>query len=58
MGADFWPYGIEPDQETLDHFLEYHHAQGLSARRLAVEELFHPSTLQTFQGLGRVLRDR
>jgi len=49
MGDDFWPYGVEPNRETLDRFLGYHHAQGLSARRLAVEDLFHPSTRETFK---------
>jgi 4,5-dihydroxyphthalate decarboxylase len=49
MGEDFWPYGIELNRETLDRFLGYHHAQGLSPRRLAVEELFHSSTLETFK---------
>lgn len=46
MGADFWAYGLEPNRPTLEAFLEAHHAQGLSARRLAPEELFHPTTLE------------
>lgn len=46
MGADFWPYGLEPNRRTLDYFLGQHHAQGLSSRRLAVEELFHPGSLE------------
>jgi 4,5-dihydroxyphthalate decarboxylase len=29
---------------VLDAFLAHHHRQGLSNRRLQVEELFHPST--------------
>lgn len=49
MGEDFWPYGIEANRQTLDRFLGYHYAQGLSSRRLAVEELFHPSTLASFK---------
>jgi 4,5-dihydroxyphthalate decarboxylase len=49
MGEDFWPYGIEPNRETLGRFLGYHYAQGLSPRRLTVEELFHPSTLASFK---------
>ena len=46
MGEDFWSYGVAPNVATLETFLRYHHAQGLSARRLDVAELFHPSTLE------------
>jgi 4,5-dihydroxyphthalate decarboxylase len=46
MGPDFWSYGVAPNRHVLDNFLHHHHAQGLSARRLLVEELFHPSTLE------------
>ncbi|MCW5686963.1 MAG: ABC transporter substrate-binding protein [Pseudolabrys sp.] len=48
MGHDFWPYGLEPNRETLKAFLETHHRQGLSSRRLDPEELFHPSSLEAF----------
>jgi 4,5-dihydroxyphthalate decarboxylase len=48
MGHDFWPYGVESSRKTLETFLKHHHLQGLSARPLAVEELFHPATLETF----------
>ncbi|MGA9896260.1 MAG: ABC transporter substrate-binding protein [Xanthobacteraceae bacterium] len=44
MGSDFWPYGIEVNRAVLDRFLDYHHRQGLSKRRVAVDELFAPST--------------
>jgi len=44
MGSDFWSYGVAPNRKTLDAFLKRHHTEGLSARRLAVEELFHPAT--------------
>lgn len=47
MGHDFWAYGLEPNRVTLEAFLEAHHAQGLSSRRLTVEELFHPTTLES-----------
>jgi 4,5-dihydroxyphthalate decarboxylase len=49
MGADFWSYGVAPNRHVLDHFLHHHHAQGLSRRRLQVEELFHPSTFETYK---------
>lgn len=48
MGEDFWPYGLGPNRHTLDTFLDEHHAQGLSPRRLSPEELFHPSTAERF----------
>jgi 4,5-dihydroxyphthalate decarboxylase len=47
MGPDFWSYGVAPNRHVLDNFLHHHHAQGLSKRRLQVEELFHPSTLES-----------
>jgi 4,5-dihydroxyphthalate decarboxylase len=49
MGADFWSYGVEPNRKTLQTFLRHHHRQGLSARLVAVEELFHPATVETFK---------
>lgn len=48
MGENFWAYGVEPARRTLEAFLTAHHAQGLSARRVAVEELFHASTYETY----------
>ncbi len=47
MGGDFWPYGVAPNRACLAYFLHQHHAQGLSQRLVAVEELFHPSTFET-----------
>src|SRR5262249_31142335 len=46
MGPDFWSYGVAPNLHVLDAFLTYHHAQGLSPRRVKAEELFHPATLE------------
>ncbi len=46
LGEDFWSYGLEPNRLVLDTFLRHHHAQGLSPRRVAVEELFHPSSVE------------
>ena len=48
MGQDFWSYGVESNRQTLDTFLEAHHAQGLSARRMQIEELFHPATYESY----------
>ena len=50
MGEDFWPYGLtEANRKVLETFCDSHHAQGLSERRVNVEELFHPSTLEGFR---------
>jgi 4,5-dihydroxyphthalate decarboxylase len=49
MGADFWPYGVEENRATIEALLEHHHRQGLSPRRLTIEELFHPSTFERFR---------
>src|SRR5689334_18755507 len=44
MGEDFWSYGLEANRHVLQAFLQRHHAEGLSPRQLAPDELFHPST--------------
>ncbi|MFH5926221.1 ABC transporter substrate-binding protein [Roseomonas xinghualingensis] len=49
MGNDFWSYGLQSNRHVLDSFLQAHHAQGLSSRRLTPEELFHPASLEVFQ---------
>ncbi len=45
MGSDYWSYGFEPNRHVLDTFTCYHYEQGLSARKVAPEELFAHSTL-------------
>ena len=50
LGRDFWPYGLnDANRRTLDTFLRHHHAQGLSPRRVAVEELFHPGSVEIYR---------
>ncbi|MEO7151627.1 MAG: PhnD/SsuA/transferrin family substrate-binding protein [Burkholderiaceae bacterium] len=48
MGHDFWSYGVAPNRRTLETFVRHHHAQGLSARPMSVDDLFHPSTYETY----------
>jgi len=48
MGHDFWSYGLAANRKVLETFLRHHHAQGLSPRLVKPEELFHPSTHETF----------
>lgn len=48
LGDDFWSYGVPANRKVLDAFLDHHHHQGLSSRRIAVDELFHPATLESY----------
>ena len=45
-GDDFWPYGLEGNRPTLEAFVQYGFEQGVSKRRLKVEELFARETLE------------
>ena len=47
LGEDYWSYGLAANRKTLENFLLHHHAQGLSERLLAPQELFHASTHET-----------
>jgi 4,5-dihydroxyphthalate decarboxylase len=49
LGDDWWPYGVAKNRAVLDTFVRYHHEQGLSARRLTVEELFAAETFEAFK---------
>jgi 4,5-dihydroxyphthalate decarboxylase len=49
MGEDFWSYGVDKNRKTLDYFLGQHHAQGLSSRRVSVDEMFHLGTYESFK---------
>jgi len=48
-GEDFWPYGAEPNRPTLEAFVQYAHEQGVTPRRLRLEELFAPETRESFK---------
>lgn len=48
MGPDPWSYGVAGNSHVLEAFLDYHHRQGLSPRRLSVEELFHPAAMESY----------
>jgi ABC-type nitrate/sulfonate/bicarbonate transport system substrate-binding protein len=48
MGQDFWPYGASANRKTIETFLRYSHEQGLTSRKLSLEELFPKETLDTF----------
>lgn len=45
FGEDPWPYGAEANRETIEALAQYSYEQGLSKRKVDVEELFVPETL-------------
>lgn len=45
FGPDPFPYGVAPNQVTLDAFLGWAQAQGVTHRRLSPDDLFAPATL-------------
>jgi 4,5-dihydroxyphthalate decarboxylase len=46
IGRDSYPYGIEKNRPSIEALLQYADEQGLTTRRVKVEELFAPSTLR------------
>ena len=48
MGEDFWSYGVASNRRTLETFVRHHHSQGLSAKLMSVDEIFHPSTHESY----------
>jgi 4,5-dihydroxyphthalate decarboxylase len=46
LGPEIWTYGVAANRATLEAFVRHHHQQGLSARRMSVDELFDPSTCE------------
>ncbi len=49
MGDDFWPYGLDPNRKVLETFCLYAKEQGITSRRVLPEELFAPSTLESWK---------
>jgi 4,5-dihydroxyphthalate decarboxylase len=46
LGADPWSYGVAANRAELEAICRWSHAQHLSRRRLSVEEIFTPDTLE------------
>jgi 4,5-dihydroxyphthalate decarboxylase len=46
IGKDWYPYGIEANRASIEALLQYSFEQGLSRRRVKLEELFAPSTMR------------
>ncbi len=49
LGKEYWPYGFEPNVNTLNTFLRYSYEQGLAKRLLQPKELFAPESLESFK---------
>jgi hypothetical protein len=47
LGDDWWPYGIVRNRAAIDAILRYHYEQGLTPHRLAIEDIFVSSLLNT-----------
>jgi len=45
MGENFWPYGIEANRKALEALCQYSYEQGLASKRLTLEEIFEPTSL-------------
>lgn len=46
---DFWAYGIEPNRKTLQTFIDYLDRHGLLERKVRIEELFAPNTVNMYR---------
>jgi 4,5-dihydroxyphthalate decarboxylase len=46
IGEDPFPYGIKANQAMLDTIVGYSYEQGLTSRKMTIEELFAESTLE------------
>jgi 4,5-dihydroxyphthalate decarboxylase len=45
LGRDLMEYGVKGPRNVLETISQYVHEQGLTPRRVALEELFAPSTM-------------
>jgi 4,5-dihydroxyphthalate decarboxylase len=46
-GRDIYPWGFHRTRAEVDKMLDYSHRHGMTPRRFAPEDMFHPSTLET-----------
>jgi 4,5-dihydroxyphthalate decarboxylase len=52
MGENFWPYGIEPNRKTLEALFQYSYEQGLCSRKLTIEDVFHPASIELSENIN------
>lgn len=50
--GDYWPYGVAQNRTTIEAFLKFCFDQGLTARRLAPEEIFAAEALEPFSRIN------
>lgn len=48
MGDNFWSYGINGNEATINTFFDHRHRQGLSARRVTIEKLFPKNAAENY----------
>ena len=48
-GSDYWPYGIDSNRVTLETFLQYCDEQGVTQKKLQLEDLFVPEVASSFK---------
>jgi hypothetical protein len=46
-GPDFYRWGFKDTRFEVDKMLEYVHRYGMTAKKFAPEDMFHPTTLGT-----------
>jgi 4,5-dihydroxyphthalate decarboxylase len=46
MGDDFWRYGVSENARDIEILARYSFEQGLAAKKLTAEEIFHPSVME------------
>jgi 4,5-dihydroxyphthalate decarboxylase len=46
MGENYYSYGVKPNRKALEALFQYSYEQGLASKKLTIEELFHPSSLE------------
>ena len=49
FGDDIYPYGIDANRATLEALVQYAAEQGVAQRRLAVEDLFAPTSRESLR---------
>jgi 4,5-dihydroxyphthalate decarboxylase len=45
FGLDPYPYGVKANRKMLETLIDFSHEQGLTKKKLKIEELFAESTL-------------
>ena len=45
---DWWSYGVPRNRHTIEAMTQYAHEQGLTSRKVAVEELFADNVLEDY----------